>query len=92
MIDKINSITMAHFGVWTDEDLDIILDEMEEMYIKTKNAIIQWYNDKLSSKEITLKYYETFIPNSKMKEFGLLDNLEMNIKWLIEGLKLSGFL
>ena len=92
MRDKLNSITMAHFGVWTDEDLDIILDEMEEMYIKTKNAIIQWYNDKLSSKEITFKYYETFIPNSKMKEFGLLDNLEMNIKWLIEGLKLSGFL
>jgi len=33
-----------------------------------------------------------FIPNSKVVEYGLLDNLEMNIKWLIEGLKGSGFI
>ena len=92
MKDKLSSITMAHFGVWTDEDVEIILDEIEEIYFKTKNAIIQWYNENLSSKEIALKYFETFIPNSKMVEYGLLDNLEMNIKWLIEGLKGSGFI
>jgi len=92
MKDRINSITMAHFGVWTDEDFEIIIDEIEEFYFKTKNAIIHWYKENLSNKEITLKYYETFIPNSKMLELGLLDNLEMNVKWLIEGLKLSGFI
>lgn len=92
MKDKLNSITLAHFGVWTDEDFETILDEMEEIHFKTKNAIIQWYNENLSSREIALKYFETFIPNSKMVEYGLLDNLEMNIGWLIEGLKLSGFI
>jgi len=90
--DKLVSITLAHFGVWTDADFQTILDEMEEFHFKTKNAIIQWYNENLSSREIALKYFETFIPNSKVVEYGLLDNLEMNIKWLIEGLKLSGFI
>jgi hypothetical protein len=65
---------------------------MEEFHFKAKNAIIQWYNENLSSREIALKYFETFIPNSKIVEYGLLDGLEMNIKWLIEGLKLSGFI
>ena len=92
MKDKLNSITLAHFGIWTDDDFETILDEMEEFHFKTKNAIIQWYNENLSSREITLKYFETFIPNSKVVEYGLLDNLEMNIKWLIEGLKGSGFI
>ncbi|MFW9873951.1 MAG: MBL fold metallo-hydrolase [Candidatus Thorarchaeota archaeon] len=90
--EKLNSITLAHFGVWTDEDFETILNEMEDFHFKTKKAIIQWYNENLSSREITLKYFETFIPKSKVVEYGLLDNLEMNIKWLIEGLKGSGFI
>jgi glyoxylase-like metal-dependent hydrolase (beta-lactamase superfamily II) len=89
---KLNSITLAHFGVWKDEDFETILDEMEEFHFKTKDSIIQWYKENLSSREIALKYFETYIPNSKILEYGLLDNLEMNIKWLIEGLKLSGFI
>jgi len=92
MKNKLDSISLAHFGVWTEGDLETFLNEMEDFHFKTKNAIIQWYNGNLSSREITLKYFETFIPDSKVVEYGLLDNLEMNIKWLIEGLKLSGFI
>ena len=92
MKDKLDSISLAHFGVWTEGDLDTFLNEMEDFHFKAKNSIIQWYNENLSSREITLKYFETFIPDSKVVEYGLVDNLEMNIKWLIEGLKLSGFI
>ena len=92
MKDKLSSISLAHFGVWTDEDFEIIIDEIEDLHFKTKNSIVQWYKENLSSREITLKYFETYIPNSKVLEYGLLDNLEMNIKWLIEGLKGSGFI
>jgi glyoxylase-like metal-dependent hydrolase (beta-lactamase superfamily II) len=90
--NKLNSITLAHFGVWTDNDFDMILEEMEEFHFKTKNSIIEWYNERLSNREIALKYFETYIPNSKVMEYGLLDNLERNMKWLIEGLKRSGFI
>jgi glyoxylase-like metal-dependent hydrolase (beta-lactamase superfamily II) len=92
MKDKLKSISLAHYGVWTDDDFDMILNEIEEVHFDTKNAIIQWYSENLSSREIALKYFETFIPNSKVVEYGLLDNLERNIKWLIEGLKQSGFI
>ncbi|MFX1479084.1 MAG: MBL fold metallo-hydrolase [Promethearchaeota archaeon] len=90
--NKLNSITLAHFGVWTDNDFGMILEEMEEFHFKTKNSIIQWYNERLSNRDIALKYFETYIPNSKVMEYGLLDNLERNMKWLIEGLKRSGFI
>ena len=92
MEDKLDSISLAHFGVWKDADFRNVLEEMEDFHFKAKNSIIQWFKENLSSKEITLKYFETYIPNSKMVEYGLLDNLEMNIKWLIEGLKGSGFI
>ncbi|HEC37474.1 MAG TPA: MBL fold metallo-hydrolase [bacterium] len=92
MKDKLNSIALAHFGVWTEGDFEIFLNEMEDFHFKSKNSIIRWYNEKLSSREISLKYFETYIPNSKIIEYGLLDGLEMNIKWLIEGLKRSGFI
>ncbi len=92
MKDKLNSISLAHFGVWTEGDFDIFLNDMEDFHFKSKNSIIQWYNEKLSSREISLKYFETYIPDSKIVEYGLLDGLEMNIKWLIEGLKGSGFI
>ncbi len=92
MEDKLDSISLAHFGVWKDADFRNVLEEMEDFHFKAKNSIIQWFKENLSSKEITLKYFETYIPNSKMVEYGLLDNLEMNIKWLIEGLKESGFI
>jgi glyoxylase-like metal-dependent hydrolase (beta-lactamase superfamily II) len=92
MKSKLNSISLSHFGVWSDEDFEIFLGEMEDFHFKSKNSIIQWYKENLSSKEIALKYYETYIPDSKVVQYGLLDNLEMNIKWLIQGLKISGFI
>jgi len=92
MKDKLNSITLAHYGVYTNEDLEKILDMMEEIHFKTKNSIIQWYKENLSSRDIALNYFKTYISNSKTIENRALDSLEMNIKWLIEGLKLSGFI
>ena len=92
MKDKLNSITLAHYGVYTNEDLEKILDEMEEIHFKTKNSIIQWYKENLYSRDIALNYFKTYISNSKTIENSALDSLEMNIKWLIEGLKLSGFI
>jgi len=90
--DKLNSIAIAHYGVYKDGDFEIYLEEMEEIHFKTKNSIIQWYKENLSSREIALKYYGTYISSSEKLENEALDSLEMNIRWLIEGLKLSGFI
>ena len=90
--DKLNSIAIAHYGVYKDGDFEVYLEEMEEIHFKTKNSIIQWYKENLSSREIALKYYGTYVSSSEMLENEALDSLEMNIRWLIEGLKLSGFI
>lgn len=75
-IKDLNSISLGHFGVWEGQDCNKILNEMEELYFKTKNSLIKWYNENNSLDDIALKYHETFIPNSK-------ENI-MVLKWLIE--------
>ncbi|MFX1573536.1 MAG: MBL fold metallo-hydrolase [Promethearchaeota archaeon] len=90
--NKLNSIALAHFGVWVDEDFEKILNEMETLHFETKNSLIHWYKENLSIKEIARKYIERFMPKSKIIEYGLLDNFKMNINWLLEGLKRSGFI
>jgi len=90
--DKLNSIAIAHYGVYKDGDFEIYLEEMEKIHFKTKSSIIQWYKENLSSREIALKYYGTYVSSSEKLENEALDSLEMNIRWLIEGLKLSGFI
>ncbi|MHA1932173.1 MAG: MBL fold metallo-hydrolase [Promethearchaeota archaeon] len=90
--DKLSSISISHYGVYTDRDFEVYVKEMEDIHFKTKNSIIQWYKENLSSREIALKYHDTYISNSEMIEDEALVSLEMNIKWLLEGLKLSGFI
>lgn len=92
MKDKLNSISLAHFGVWTDEDFNNILNEMEEIHFKTKDAIIKWYNENPSLDYLTTKYHETFIPNSKIHTKENILGLELIVSWLIKGLKSNGFI
>jgi glyoxylase-like metal-dependent hydrolase (beta-lactamase superfamily II) len=92
MKDKLNSISLNHFGVWTDEDFNKILNEMEDLHIKTKESIIKWYNENSSLNYIASKYHETFIPNSTIHTKENLIGLELIIEWLVNGLKISGFI
>ncbi len=92
MRKNLNSISLSHFGVWTDEDLDKIFNNMEEIHFKTKDAFIKWYNENPSAEYVTAKYQETFIPDSKIITIENIHGLQLMISWLIKGLKLSGFI
>lgn len=89
MKDQLNSIAIAHFGVWKDNHFEQILNEIEDLYFKAKNSLIKWYNENPSIDYITNKYFKTLIPNSKYwneKAFAIM------IENMINGLKLSGFI
>jgi len=92
MKDRLNSICLAHYGVWTDEDFERILNEMEELHHKPKDSIIKWYNENPSIKYIASNFHKTFIPNSKMHTKENMIGLELQIEWLLKGLKMSGFI
>ncbi|MCP4764042.1 MAG: MBL fold metallo-hydrolase [archaeon] len=87
-----DSISLPHFGTHKNGDVDKILDEMVELYLRSKEAFINWHKSELTIEEITLKYCEVFLPNSKKitKEKAL--KWKMIFKWLIESLELSGFI
>jgi len=89
MKNELNSISLAHFGVWKGSHFEQILNEMEDLYFKVKNALIEWYNEDPSIDNITSKYYRTFIPNSKVWNEKLFVFL---VDMMINGLKLSGFI
>ncbi|MHA2039000.1 MAG: MBL fold metallo-hydrolase [Promethearchaeota archaeon] len=92
MKDRLNSIAIAHYGVYTESEFEVYLDQMEDFHFKAKNSVINWYNENLSSREIAVKYHEAYISNSNEIGNAALNSLEMNIRWLIEGLKLSGLI
>jgi len=87
MKNELNSISLAHFGVWKDEDFERILNEMEELYHEVKNSIIEWHKKDPSVDIITNKYVEKFMPNSK---FWNATVMKVIIEWAIVGLKMSG--
>ena len=92
MRNEYDSISLPHYGVWKDEDKDKILNEMEDLYNKSKEAFINWYKENPSIEEITLKYRDRFIPNSKVLTKENIMNNRFFIKLLLESLKLSGFI
>ncbi len=92
MKDELNSISLAHYGVWKDEDFDQIINSMEELHFATKNSIIKWYKENPSYNYLALKFHETFIPKSKIIKLGYIEVLERTMEWLVEGLKRSGFI
>jgi len=90
--NRLNSISLDHFGVWKDDDFELVLEKMEETHLKPKKAIIEWYRENPDIGYIARKYHETFIPNSTMITKDNLLDLALPISWLIEGLKISGSL
>lgn len=65
---------------------------MEDLHFKTKNVLIEWYNENPDIKNITAKYHENITPNSTIHTKEKLLGLELMIPWLIEGLKTSGYI
>ena len=89
MKNDLNSISLSHFGVWKDNHFEQILIEMEDLYFKAKNSLIEWYNEDPSIESMTTKYFKTFTPNSKFwneKLFVFIINM------MINGLKISRFI
>ena len=87
--DSLSSISLAHFGVWKDNHFEQILDEMEDIYFKVKNFLIEQYNENPSINIITSNYCKTLIPNSKNWNETIFEFL---VDDMINGLKLSGFI
>ncbi len=88
MGNRLNSLSLSHYGIWTDEDCHKLLGEMEPLHHKTKESIIKWYNENPSVEYLSKKFIETFIPNSTKT----LEQMENSMSWLIKGLKMSGFI
>ena len=89
MKNRLSSISLAHFGVWKDTNFEQILNEMEELYFKIKNSLIEWYKENNSIDIITSKYCRTLMPNSKFWNEKIF---EFIVGMMINGLKISGLL
>ncbi|MFX1340424.1 MAG: MBL fold metallo-hydrolase [Promethearchaeota archaeon] len=90
MKDALNSISLSHFGVWTDEEFINIVENTKEFHLNVKDSIIKWYNEKPSLNYIALQYHEKFIPESKIHTRENIHGLEFEIEWFIDGLKTMG--
>ena len=89
---ELNSISLAHFGVWKDDDFFKIVNEMEEFHFNAKDSLIKWYGENPSVDYITLKFHEKFIPKSTIHTKENILGLQLMITWLIDGLKAVGYI
>jgi glyoxylase-like metal-dependent hydrolase (beta-lactamase superfamily II) len=92
MKSDLNSISLGHFGVYNKEHFSQIVDEVEDLYFKTKDSICQWYGENPSLEYIAEKYHETYTPNSTIHTKVNLSRLELLLSWAVNGFKKSGII
>jgi len=92
MKDELNSICLNHFGVWTNEHFERIIDEMEPLYLETKEALLKWYSENPSLEYIVGKFHEKFIPNSTIHTKENIKGFELIFEWVFDGLKAAGII
>ena len=92
MKNDLNSIALGHFGIYTGSDFIQLVDEVENLYLKTKKSICQWYEENPSTEYIAEKYHETYTPNSTTHTKGNLSGVKLLMEWVVNGFKLSGII
>lgn len=92
MRNDLNSISLPHYGVWKEDEMNKVLNEMEDVYNKTKESFIKWNKENLSLENIALKFIETYTPHSKSFTKEVLVMLQSIVGWSIDGLKSSGII
>ena len=92
MKDQLESISLAHFGVYSGDDFQSFLNSVKDKFFNAKDSIIKWYNENPDANYITQNYQEHIIPNSKIFP---KENF-MGIHWImvqhIKTLKAAGFI
>ena len=90
---EINSIGLAHYGIWKGDGFDRIVNEMEEVHIKTRDSIIRWYGEDPSTKHIAEKYTESICTGTTKVSTGWKKKLmELEMDCLVAGLKSGGLI
>ena len=92
MKDQLESISLAHFGVYTGSDFMNLVENVKEKYLTAKESIVKWYNENPDTLYVTQKYQENIIPNSKLLPKENLGGIEWFIKQHIQCLKAAGFI
>ena len=92
MKDALNSISLSHFGVWTNDDFIYIVENTKDFHFNVKESIIKWYKENPSLDYIASKYHEKFIPESKIHTKENIAGLKFEIEWFVDGLKYMGLI
>lgn len=92
MKDQLESISLAHFGVYSGDDFQSFLDGLKAKYLNAKDSIIKWYNENPDADYVTEKYQEHIIPNSKIFPKENLGGIHWLIVQNIKTLKTAGFI
>jgi len=90
--DQFESISLAHFGVYTENDCTELVMNAKEKYLKAKNSIIKWCNENPDPEYVSRKYQENIISNSETFTKENLGGILWFMEQHIQCLKATGFL
>ncbi|MHA1376296.1 MAG: MBL fold metallo-hydrolase [Promethearchaeota archaeon] len=92
MKNELNSISLAHFGVYSGTDFIDLVENVKEKYYKAKDSIIKWYSENADLDYVSEKYQENIIPNSKIFPKENLGGIHWFMVQHIKTLKAAGFI
>ncbi|MHA1193254.1 MAG: MBL fold metallo-hydrolase [Promethearchaeota archaeon] len=92
MKTELNSISLAHFGVYSEVDFINLVESVKEKYFKAKDSIIKWYLENSDTDYISEKYQENIIPNSNIFPKENLGGINWFMVQHIKTLKAAGFI
>lgn len=92
MKDQLDSISLAHYGVYSGKDFNEFVDSVKEKYLLAKDSIIKWYNENPDENYITKKYQQKIIPHSKIFTIENLGGIHWFMVQHVKTLKAAGFI
>jgi glyoxylase-like metal-dependent hydrolase (beta-lactamase superfamily II) len=84
---QIDSIAISHYGVYSGEDLDNIVNNLEPMYKKCRDVIIQAYKKNPSHDAMAEMYHNEILSKSDIFTKEHLGAINLFMEWLSNGIK-----
>ncbi|MHA1148922.1 MAG: MBL fold metallo-hydrolase [Promethearchaeota archaeon] len=83
----IKSVGLAHYGLYTNDDLDWIIQNVKELYFKCRDVIIKAYKDNPDYESMAKCYYQEILKESEIFPKKHLGAVALFMEWLSNGLK-----
>ena len=84
---ELNGVAISHYGMYTGEELDRIVNGIEELYFKCRDVIIKAYKENPSHDAMADMYHSAILSKSEIFTKQTIGAIHLFMEWLSNGIK-----